>query len=111
MPAKAESSTMLRRCLRIWISEVRRPVQSSALRRDVKRMAKRGKDTRKLRKLLVYLLEAKNLPAIYQDHPLKGNWAGFRDAHIEPDWLLIYRVVGDELQLARTGTHADLFDE
>ncbi|WP_348640742.1 type II toxin-antitoxin system YafQ family toxin [Mesorhizobium sp. B2-3-13] len=47
----------------------------------------------------------------YKDHPLKGDWKGFRDAHIEPDWLLIYRVVGDELQLARTGSHSDLFNE
>ncbi|WP_348642579.1 type II toxin-antitoxin system YafQ family toxin [Mesorhizobium sp. B2-5-9] len=42
---------------------------------------------------------------------MKGDWKGFRDAHIEPDWLLIYRVVDDELQLARTGSHSDLFNE
>lgn len=47
----------------------------------------------------------------YKDHLLRGNWNGYRDAHIEPDWLLIYRVSGDELQFARTGTHADLFQE
>jgi mRNA interferase YafQ len=41
---------------------------------------------------------------------LRGNWQGFRDLHIEPDWLLLYRIVDEELQLARTGTHADLFD-
>jgi len=51
------------------------------------------------------------LPEAYQDHPLRGNWKGYRDAHIEPDWLLLYRVDGEELQLARTGTHADLFQE
>jgi mRNA interferase YafQ len=46
-----------------------------------------------------------------KDHPLKGSWKGYRDAHVEPDWLLIYRVTGDELHLVRTGSHADLFDE
>ncbi|WP_411269292.1 type II toxin-antitoxin system YafQ family toxin [Phytopseudomonas dryadis] len=51
------------------------------------------------------------MPSSYLDHPLKSNWKGFRDAHIEPDWLLIYRVEGDELQLARTGTHADIFNK
>jgi mRNA interferase YafQ len=42
---------------------------------------------------------------------LRGEWQGFRDLHIEPDWLLLYRVLGAEIYLARTGTHADLFDE
>ena len=85
-----------------------RPVQSSAFRRDVKRAAKRGNDTASCASCC---LEEKHLPARYKDHPLKGEWAGYRDAHIAPDWLLIYRVSGDELQLARTGAHADLFDE
>lgn len=61
--------------------------------------------------ILALLVAGSPLPDRYKDHPLKGDWSGFRDAHIEPDWLLIYRVQGEELQLARTGTHADLFDE
>jgi mRNA interferase YafQ len=77
----------------------------------VRRAAKRGKDMSKLRALILLLLAEAPLPERYKDHPLRGNWRGYRDAHIEPDWLLIYRVAGDELQLARTGTHADLFDE
>ncbi|MEO4000588.1 type II toxin-antitoxin system YafQ family toxin [Mesorhizobium sp. CAU 1732] len=85
------------------------PVHTGQFRRDVKRVEKRGKDLGKLRELLGLLLIESELPATYKDHPLKGDWKGFRDAHIEPDWLLIYRVVGTELQLARTGTHADLF--
>jgi len=64
-----------------------------------------------LRELLTLLLDEKRLPARYKDHPLRGAWIGYRDAHIEPDWLLIYRVLRDELQLIRVGTHADLFDE
>lgn len=86
-----------------------RPVVSGQFRRDVKRAEKRGKDMAKLRTMLALLCARAPLPARARDHPLKGDWAGFRDAHIEPDWLLIYRVEGDELQLARTGTHADLF--
>ncbi|MCT8997676.1 type II toxin-antitoxin system YafQ family toxin [Chelativorans intermedius] len=86
-------------------------VRSTQFKRDVKLAEKRGKDLGKLRILLRLLIEQKPLPAAYRDHPLRGRWQGFRDAHIEGDWLLIYRVVGNELQLARTGTHADLFKE
>jgi mRNA interferase YafQ len=86
-------------------------VQSGAFGRDVKRLRKRNKDMTKLRTVLTLLIEQKPLPRQYLDHPLKGNWKGYRDLHIEPDWLLIYRVVEGELRLARTGTHADVFDD
>jgi len=46
----------------------------------------------KLKTLLGLLVEGKPLPAIYLDHPPKGGWHGFRDAHIDPDWLLIYKI-------------------
>lgn len=87
------------------------PRRSGAFRRDVRKAEKRGKDLAKLRTILALLVAGSPLPDRYKDHPLKGDWSGFRDAHIEPDWLLIYRIQGEELQLARTGTHADLFDE
>jgi mRNA interferase YafQ len=87
------------------------PVRSGQFRRDVKRAEKRGKDLRKLRQALSLLIAGEDLPASYRDHPLKGNWKDYRDAHIEPDRILIYRVAGDELHLARTGSHADLFNE
>ena len=87
------------------------PIRSSAFRRDVKRLEKRGREMGKLRAILLLLLEEKNLPERHRDHPLKGAWSGFRDLHIEPDWILIYRVRGSELELVRTGTHSDLFDE
>ncbi len=74
-------------------------------------MQRRGKDLKKLRQPLATLLRQAQIPARYRDHPLRGNWRGYRDFHIEPDWLLIYRVEGDELQLVRTGSHADLFNE
>lgn len=87
------------------------PVRSGAFKRDVRKAEKRGKDMGKLRQLLALLLAREPLPARYRDHPMKGTWCGWRDAHIEPDWLLIYRVEGNQLQLARTGTHSNLFDE
>lgn len=86
-------------------------VQSSAFKKDLKQAQKRGKDMAKLKALLNLLVNRQPLPSSYLDHPLKNNWKDFRDAHIEPDWLLIYRVGGDELQLARTGTHADIFSK
>ena len=87
------------------------PVQSTQFKKDVKKARKRGKDLDKLKMLLSLLMRQTPLPEAYQDHPLRGNWKGYRDAHIEPDWLLLYCVVGEELQLTRTGTHADLFQE
>lgn len=87
------------------------PIRSAQFKRDVKRVEKRGKDMAKLRALVLLLMEQKPLPRSYHDHPLKGDWKGNREIHIEADWLLIYRVVGDELRLARTGTHSDLFKE
>jgi mRNA interferase YafQ len=90
---------------------VRVPVRSGQFRRDVRRAEKRGKNMSRLRELITLLLAADALPARYKDHPLRGSWKGYRDAHIESDWLLIYRVVDDELHLVRTGSHADLFDE
>ncbi|MGH6920221.1 MAG: type II toxin-antitoxin system YafQ family toxin [Geminicoccaceae bacterium] len=90
---------------------MRVPVRSGQFRRDVRRTRKRGKDMSKLRELILLLLAEDPLPERYRNHPLRGNWKGYRDVHIEPDWLLIYRIVGDELHLVRTGSHADLFEE
>lgn len=87
------------------------PVRSRAFKRDVKRLEKRGKNVQKLAAVLRLLIEEQLLPPQLRDHPLRGSWEGFRDLHIEPDWLLVYRVRGTDLELARTGTHADLFNE
>ena len=87
------------------------PVWSSRFQRDIRKAEKRGKDVRKLKSALALLVEQAPLPAGYKDHSLKGDWKGWRDLHIEPDWLLLYRIEGDELQLARTGTHSDRFKE
>jgi mRNA interferase YafQ len=89
---------------------VRNLVRVTQFKRDFKLAKKRGKDMAKLRELLLLLVEGKPLPPRYQDHPLSGNWKHYRDSHIEPDWLLIYKIDGNDLYLVRTGTHADIFE-
>ena len=86
------------------------PEYSGQFKRDVKLAQKRGYDMDKLKTLAVLLLSGEPLPSQYKDHALSGNWKGCQDAHIAPDWLLIYRYVDDViLRFERTGTHADLF--
>lgn len=87
------------------------PVRSSKFKRDAKRAERQGKSLDKLETLLALLIRQKRLPARYRDHSLRGDLRGYREAHIEPDWLLIYRIKGNELHLVRTGTHSDLFRE
>jgi len=72
-------------------------------------MQKRGKDLEKIRAVIDLLLAEEPLPPKNRDHQLGGNWSGRRDCHIEPDWILIYKPMSDELLLERTGTHSDLF--
>ena len=96
-------------CLKTWKFNVRNPIRSSQFKRDIKVAQKRGKDMNKLRVLLLLLIEEKELPSEYMDHPLKGDWISYRDSHLEPDWLLNYRISGNDLYLARTGSHADIF--
>jgi mRNA interferase YafQ len=78
-------------------------------RKDVRLARKRGWDLEKLNAVLDLLLAGKPLPAKHEDHSLTGPWRGYRDCHIEPDWLLIYRDNGVEIELVRTGSHADIF--
>ena len=86
-------------------------VYSARFKKDVKRQEKRGKDMAKLKAVLLLLIQQEPLPQEFGDNPLRGDWKGYRDLHIEPDWLMLYRVEGAELQLARTGSHSDLFRE
>ena len=65
----------------------------------------------KLKAVILLLLDDKPLEPRHRDHALKGDWVGYRDLHIEPDWLLLYRLTETEMWLARTGTHSDLFGE
>lgn len=84
---------------------------SAQFKKDVKLAKKRGKNLSKLKNVIERLVNEETLPAEYRDHSLIGNWKSFRECHIEPDWLLIYRINSDEVELIaqRTGTHADLY--
>ena len=86
-------------------------VLSNRFKRDLKRAERRGYDTTLLEKTVNILAQKQLLPESSHDHPLTGNWSGYRECHIQSDWLLIYKVCEDELLLLlmRTGTHADLF--
>ena len=84
---------------------------TSAFRRDVKKIAKRGYDITKLNKIIDKLASDTPLQAKNRDHQLAGNFAGTRKCHIAPDWLLIYEIdrEAEILYLVRTGSHSDLF--
>lgn len=83
--------------------------QTSQFKKDFKRINKRGRDLRKFKEVVSIIAEGESLEVRHRDHPLSGNWSGSRDCHIEPDWILIYRVDGENLFLERTGSHSDLF--
>ena len=80
-------------------------------KKDFKRIKKRGYDILRLEKIVELLANEVPLPEQFKDHNLSGNYNGFRECHIAPDWLLIYQVNNNELVLvlSRTGSHSDLF--
>ena len=84
---------------------------SSKFRRELKAARKRGYDLDKLTSVVDLLSMGATLPLKNRDHALAGEYDGFRECHIAPDWLLIYRLEEDVLVLLlfRTGTHSDLF--
>ena len=86
---------------------------TARMKRDTRRMLKRGRDISRLEAVIDALAKREPLPEKLRDHALTGPFSGFRECHIEPDWLLIYRVDGARLILiaAATGTHSDLFGE
>ena len=88
---------------------MRIPSYTGQFKRDVKLAQKRGKDMGKLKSIIELLLNNQVLPRELNDHPLKGHWKPNRDLHIEPDWILIYTPLIDEVRFERTGTHSDLF--
>ena len=83
----------------------------AAFKKDYKRIVKRGYDMRLLENVIELLANQKPLPEKNRDHQLSGDYAGCRECHITPDWLLIYEVADEELilYLTRTGSHSDLF--
>lgn len=87
----------------------RHVITTNKFEKDVALAIKRGKDTNKLRAVIELLVTRKPLPRELKDHPLKGALKGTRDLHLEPDWVLIYKIDDENLSLTRTGTHADVF--
>jgi len=83
--------------------------QTSQFKKDFKKVRSRGKDLEKLKSLVRTISTGDPLESRHHDHPLSGKWTGSRDCHVEPDWVLIYRIDGDSLYLERTGSHSDLF--
>ena len=80
---------------------------TSRFKKDYKQAVRRGLEL--LDEVITALAMGKKLPEKNRDHELSGDWRGHRECHIQPDWLLIYRVEGDKLMLYRTGSHSDLF--
>ena len=79
-------------------------------KKDFKRIKKRKYDLDKIYTVFEILAESGTLPTEkYKTHFLKGNYKGYNEAHIEPDWLIIWLKKGNEIRLVRTGTHSDLF--
>ncbi len=84
-------------------------VWTSQFKKDYKRIQNQGKDVQALKNVVTTLAQGGNLPAKYKDHPLRGRWKHHHDCHIQPDWILIYRIEQNTLFLERTGFHSDLF--
>jgi len=81
----------------------------SRCKKDLKRQKKRGKKREKFEYILGVICQTGDAPEACHPHKLIGNWTGYRECHIEPDWLLIYTVEDDLVTLHRTGSHSDLF--
>ena len=84
---------------------------TTKFQKDLKRAQRRGYDISLLTDVIKMLAAGEALPAKYKDHNLSGDYAGCRECHITPDWLLIYEVAEESLilYLTRTGSHSDLF--
>lgn len=83
--------------------------RTSVFKKDYKRVQKRGYNIDLLKGIIAELADGKELPPKNKDHALTGDWEGYRECHIQSDWLLIYRVIDNKLilSLTRTGTHSD----
>ena len=84
---------------------------TSRFKKELRRAVKRGLDEELLNKIIKLLANEQSLPPENKDHELKGKFKGYRECHIQNDWLLIYKVYKNELVLSleRTGTHSDIF--
>lgn len=84
---------------------------TTQFKRDLKLAKRRGKDIHILQRVMEKLEYEERLEAKFRDHGLTGDWVGHRELHLNPDWLLIYKIIPTERTLifARTGSHSDLF--
>ena len=87
------------------------PVRTTQFKRDSKLAEKRGKKMSKLKDVMLKLINEEPLDEKHRDHKLSGDYVNHRECHVEPDWLLIYRLTGNDIHFVRTGTHSDLFDK
>jgi mRNA interferase YafQ len=87
-----------------------RPSYTTQFGRDLKLMQKRGKDPEKFKTVANVLIEQKVLAPNCRNHKLSGNYKGRWECHLEPNWLLIYKLSATEIIFERMGTHADLFE-
>ena len=85
-------------------------VTTKQFERDFKKALRSGKNKEKISKVLKKLVNEERLESSYRDHPLKGNYRGRRECHLEPDLLLIYKIEADRLIVERMGSHSDLFE-
>ncbi len=89
---------------------MRNVIYLPVVKKDQKRMTRRGKDVGKLLEAVFLLISKGVLPVHYDAHKLRGKYEGYWECHLESDWLLVYTVTDDTIIVFRTGTHADLFD-
>lgn len=84
---------------------------TTSFKKNYKRAIKRGLKVELLNQIITLLATGEPLPVKYRDHALSGDWAGYRECHIMPDWLLVYYIEDDTLvlTLTRTGTHSDIY--
>lgn len=90
-----------------------RPTYTKQFNKDIKRIKKSGnKDIEKIKTIIRLLIDEKTLAFSYRDHQLKGDFKDRRGCHIEPDWLLVYKIdrKNREIVFERTGSHADIFE-
>lgn len=88
---------------------MRQVFYTSKFRKDFKLVIKRGCKLSLIKKVMKDLENEIPLDRSYKEHPLSGNYIGTIECHIQPDWLIIYRLDGDSVTFIRTGSHADLF--
>ena len=87
-----------------------KPSYTNQFQKDLKLMGRRGKSLEKFKRVANSLVSQEILEARFRNHKLTGSYKDRWECHLEPDWLLVYKLFGDEIIFERTGTHSDLFE-